>query len=160
MRNVKATSLLTCSEPEALWPHTVGRATCRAWPGPSYLTLVQPSVLDSVVQLAQLLVGIAHVFVPQPSFTLRRYVEQLPHFLLDGRWKQAETSLRASRRGKAKDSSGKLRLTLLPCQMVMGCFGSKVLTDLSPLMTPKADISHGHPLALIHPETFPMLLLL
>lgn len=55
------------------------------WPGlASYLTLVQPSVLDSVVQLAQLLIGVAHVFVPKPSFTLCRDVEQLPHLLLDG----------------------------------------------------------------------------
>lgn len=50
----------------------------------SYLTLVQPGILHSAVQLAQLLVGVAHVLVPEPRLTLCRNVEQLPHLLLDG----------------------------------------------------------------------------
>lgn len=83
-------------------------------PGPSYLTLVQPGILHSVVQLAQLLVGVAHVFVPQPRLTLCRDVEELPHLLLDGCWGQGETSLWAFSRCKDNSHHSKLRLIFRP----------------------------------------------
>lgn len=117
--------------------HNPAAAVCGGTAWASYLTLVQPGVLHSVVQLAQLLIGVAHVFVPQPCLTLCRDVEELPHLLLDGCWGQADTSLWAFSRCK-DNSHSKLRLIFRPFQTVMGCSGSKALIDLSPLVTPKA----------------------
>ena len=130
----------------------------RVRPGPSYLALVQPGVLHSVVQLAQLLIGVAHVLVPQPCLALRRDVEELPHLFLDGCWGQADTSLCAFSRWK--DNShvvlSKLRHLFCPFQTVMRCSGSKALTDLSPLVTPKAKHLAGSVLLYSNTQRLPL----
>lgn len=120
----KVSHLLTCSRIKKVSVHNPAAAVCGARPGPPYLTLVQPSVLHSVVQLAQLLIGVAHVFVPQPCLTLCRDVEELPHLLLDGCWGQADTSLWAF--SDCRTTATASWLILDPFQTVMGCSGSKL----------------------------------
>lgn len=47
------------------------------------LTLVQPSILHRVLWLAQVLICVTHVLVPQSHLLLCLYAEQLPHLLLN-----------------------------------------------------------------------------
>lgn len=47
-----------------------------------YLPLEESSVLHGAVWLVQLLVRVTHVFVPEPSFSLRWNIEQSSHLLL------------------------------------------------------------------------------
>lgn len=42
----------------------------------------EPSILHSAVWLIQLLVSVAHIFVPEARLLLRRDIEQRPHLLL------------------------------------------------------------------------------
>lgn len=51
-------------------------------PALHYLPLEETGVLHSAVWLVQLLVGVAHVFVPEPCFPLWWNIEQSSHLLL------------------------------------------------------------------------------
>lgn len=58
-------------------PHA--RTNPAAW---LYLAVEEASILHSAVWLIQLLVSVAHVFVPEPCLLLRRDLKQRPHLLL------------------------------------------------------------------------------
>lgn len=47
-----------------------------------YLPMEETGILHGAVRLIELLVGVAHVFVPEARLLLRRDLEQRPHLLL------------------------------------------------------------------------------
>lgn len=55
-----------------------------------YLPLKETSILHSTVRLVQLLISVAHIFVPEPCLVLQWDIEQLPHLLLYSIWKEGD----------------------------------------------------------------------
>ena len=156
----KPSHLLTCSGPKRYLSTHPGGAVWGGTPGPSYLTLVQPGILHSVVQLAQLLVGVAHVFVPQPCLTLCRDVEELPHLLLDGCWGQGDTSLWAFSRCKDNSRHSKLRLIFRPFGRSWDAQDQKIWLTSAPWWLLRPNILHGASFILKYPKTAPRLLII